>query len=207
MNSKSLPLPTLALILIPLVISACEFQPSITPIDWGTAPATSSFGTLSREQQVQEAIDAGEYQRAIELAIQLYEIDTSDANGVPTYDPNQSGVSITHDDGSVEIGDGFFSSPGLLASVIGHEMVHTHQLAEGRWYLEDQGVIMNEVEAYDWELTHAAENGLTQPEIEEAQELRDAYYGLLTQDYQALADQGIYTLPLPAAPIPSPSAP
>ena len=63
---------------------------------------------------------------------------------MPSYAPGLSGTSLTHEDGSVEIGPDFFDTPGLLASVIGHEIVHTHQLAEGRWYLEEQGIIMNE---------------------------------------------------------------
>ena len=186
---------------------ACEFEPSITPVDWGTAPPASSFGVVTREQQVQDAIDAGDYQRAIELAIDLYGIDISDANGVPSYAPGLSGTSLTHEDGSVEIGPDFFDTPGLLASVIGHEMVHTHQLAEGRWYLEEQGIIMNEVEAYDWELQQADENGLTQSEIDEVTQLRSLYYDLLTDENQELADQGIYDLPLPTASTPTPRSP
>jgi hypothetical protein len=195
------------LLLFSSLLWACEFEPSITPVDWGTAPPTSSFGVVTREQQVQEAIDAGEYQRAIALAIDLYGIDISDANGVPSYAPGLSGASLTHEDGSVEIGPDFFDSPGLLASVIGHEIVHTHQLAEGRWYLEEQGVIMNEVEAYDWELLHADENGLSESETDEVTQLRSMYYDLLTDENQELADRGVYELPLPAAPTPTSGSP
>ena len=111
-------------------------------------------------------------------------------------------MAITHEDGTVEIGDGFFSSPGLLASVIGHETVHTEQLANGRWYYDEQGIIMNEVEAYDWELANAAANGLSPAEIEEVQQLRRAYFDLLTDENQELAEQHLYVLPLPSAPIP-----
>jgi hypothetical protein len=186
---------------------ACGFEPSITPVDWATPPPGSSFGVVTREEQVQEAIDAGDYQRAIELAIDLYEIDISDANGPPTYSSALSDTSVTHDDGTVEIGSDFFATPGLLATTLGHEMVHTHQLAEGRWYLEEQGVIMNEVEAYDWELQHADANGLSGSEIEEITLLRSLYYDALTEENQALADQGNYLLPLPAAATPGPRSP
>ena len=195
------------LLLFSTVLWACEFEPSITPVDWDTAPPAPSFGVVTREQQVQEAIDTGDYQQAIELAIDLYGIDISDANGMPTYSTALSDTSVTYDDGTVEIGSDFFTTPGLLATTLGHEMVHTHQLAEGRWYLEEQGVIMNEVEAYDWELQNAAANGLSQAEIDEITLLRSLYYDVLTAENQALADQGIYNLPLPAAPTPTPRSP
>lgn len=195
------------LLLFSNALSACDFEPSITPIDWATPPPSSSFGVVTREQQVQEAIDAGDYQHAIELAIDLYGINISDANGMPTFSSALTDTSVTHDDGTVEIGSAFFATPGLLATTLGHEMVHTHQLAEGRWYLEEQGVIMNEVEAYDWELQNAAANGLSQAELDEITYLRSLYYDALTVDNQALADQGVYTLPLPAAATPSPRSP
>jgi len=195
------------LLLFSSALWACGFEPSLTPVDWATPPPSSSFGVVTREQQVQEAIDAGDYQRAIELAIDLYGIDISDANGVPTYSSALSDTSVTYDDGSVEIGSDFFDTPGLLATTLGHEMVHTHQLTEGRWYLEEQGVIMNEVEAYDWELQNAGANGLSESEIEEITLLRSLYYDALTEENQALADQAIYALPLPAAATPSPRSP
>jgi hypothetical protein len=195
------------LLLFSSALWACEFESSITPVDWATPPPSSSFGVVTREQQVQEAIDAGDYQRAIELAIDLYGIDISDANGMPTYSSALSDTSVTYDDGAVEIGSSFFDTPGLLATTLGHEMVHTHQLAEGRWYLEEQGVIMNEVEAYDWELQNAAANGLSQSEIDEITLLRSLYYDALTEENRAVADQGIYTLPLPTAATPSPRSP
>jgi len=195
--SRSLPFVALAVLVV-----ACGFESDITPIDWGETGEAPAFELGSREQLVQKAIGAGDYQGAIELAIEHYGIDTSGVTGSVTYEPELQGVAITLQDGTVVIGDGFFSSPGLLASVIGHEIVHTEQLANGRWYYDDQGIIINEVEAYDWELANASANGLTQPEIEEAQHWRANYYDLLTDENKALADQGIYKLPLPAAPPP-----
>lgn len=192
----------LASVVVSAALIGCEFEPELTPMDWGETPQAPAFDIDPREQQVQEAIDAGDYQGAIELTIELYDLDTSYVVGTPTYAPDLEGVSITHEDGTVEIGGDFFSSPGLLATVIGHELVHTEQLANGRWYYDDQGIIMNEVEAYDWELANAAANGLSAAEIEEVEALRAAYFDLLTEENQELANQGIYVLPLPAAPAP-----
>jgi hypothetical protein len=69
------------------------------------------------------------------------------------------GGAETHLDGTVVIGQGVFSSPGLLATVIAHEAFHAQQIADDRWFLEheEQGFYMNEVEAYAWNLEHAGE--------------------------------------------------
>lgn len=189
------------LLLVCSLASACGFEPSITPIDWGTAPAAPDFQLDSRAREVQAAIDEGDYQRAIDLAIQLYDIDVSAVNGVPTYDPNLGGAE-THLDGTVVIGQGVFSSPGLLATVIAHEAFHAQQLADDRWFLEheEQGFYMNEVEAYAWNLEHAGEFNMTEAEIADLQARYDTYYGLLLPEYQELVDQGIYDLPPLGAP-------
>jgi len=86
-------------------------------------------------------------------------------------------------------------------------MIHAQQLAEGRWYLEEQGIYMNEVEAYDWELSQAEYHGLSKAEKIEIVQLRGLYYSLLSEDNKALADQGFYVLPMEAFPTPTePSA-
>jgi hypothetical protein len=195
--SRSLPVAALAVLLV-----ACGFESDITPIDWGETGEAPAFEPGSREQVVQEAIDAGDYQGAIELAIEHYGIDTSGVIGSVTYIPGLEGLAFTRSDGVVGIGDGFFTSPGLLASVIGHEMVHIDQIHNGRDYPDGQGDIMNEVEAYDWELDNAVANGLSQADLETAQEIRALYYDELTDENKALVDQGIYVLPIPALPPP-----
>ncbi len=80
-------------------------------------------------------------------------------NGVPTYNPDMAGAE-TRPDGTVAIGRGVFSSPGLLATVIAHEALHAQQLANDRWFLEhaEQGLYMNEVEAYAWNMEHAGDS-------------------------------------------------
>jgi len=47
------------LLLVCSLASACGFEPSITPIDWGTAPAAPDFQLDSRAREVQAAIDEG----------------------------------------------------------------------------------------------------------------------------------------------------
>ncbi|HLF81021.1 MAG TPA: hypothetical protein VI410_04565 [Anaerolineales bacterium] len=184
------------LLLVCSVVAACAFEPSLTPIDWGSAPAAPDFELDPRARDVQEAIDEGDYQRAIDLAIQLYNIDVTAVSGVPAYDPNTAGAE-TRIDGTVVIGRGVFSSPGLLATVIAHEAFHAQQLADNRWFLEheEQGFYMNEVEAYAWNLAHAQEFNLTEEEIADLQARYDTYYAVLLPEYQELADQGIYDLP------------
>jgi hypothetical protein len=217
-----------------VVLSACRFEPSITPIAWPTAPSTPDirFGTPrlstapvdlpttastsvyepgTREARVQEAIDAGDYQRAIDLTIELYGVDISNAPGVPTYNPNMySGYFGTTDprDGSIELGRAAFESPGTLATTLGHEAVHSTQIAQGRAYLivdeagdidtfDEQGWHLNELEAWMWELEHAEQNGLSEDQIQEIQREVDIIYDELTEENRSLADAGIYALPTP----------
>jgi hypothetical protein len=200
------------------IFSACEveFEPSITPINWSTVPPASEFEFESeidpRASQVQEAIDVEDYQLAIEMTIELYDLDVSNAPGVPQYNEKLIYYGITDPrDGSIEIGPDAFSSPGMLATTIGHEAVHATQIAEGRSYLDVeaewqivdlQGYRLTELEAWKWELEHADENGLTNEELAQVQAMVDKLYDLLTEENQALADEGIYTLPTPGAETP-----
>ena len=219
-----------------LMLSGCKFESSITSIDMATAPPAPdfAFGTLepsfstidplivdptpdneidNRESRVQAAIDAGDYQLAIDLVIELYNIDISNAAGVPQYNPNLfPGYYATTDptDGSIEVGSDAFASPGILASTLGHEAVHANQIAEGRAYLgvdesgevyiiDLQGVYLNELEAWRWELEHAMENGLSDTEIIEIRNVIDGFYDLLNDENKALADNDIYELPTPGS--------
>ena len=208
------------------VLSACKFEESITPIAWPTgSPESGVVVTLSseeatlspseRETSVQQAIDDGDYQLAIELVVDLYNIDISDAAGMPQYSSGMGGAYATTDprDGSILVGPGAFSSSAILATSIGHEVIHTKQMAEGRAYLavddagevypiSEQGYYINELEAWKWESEHAEENGLPEGEIEIIQDAIDSYYNLLTDENKELADRGTYVLPdvEPAAP-------
>jgi hypothetical protein len=67
---------------------------------------------------------------------------------------------------NIRFGPSAFSSPGWLASSIAHENVHLQQLLDGHMYYDDPGTALNELEAYNWELGHASEMGLTTSEVE-----------------------------------------
>ncbi len=68
--------------------------------------------------------------------------------------------------------------------------------------LDQQGLFLNQLEAFVWELEHAEEYGLPDEEIEFVEEFVDYYYELLTDENRALADEGIYQLPEIEATVP-----
>mgnify|MGYP002400494970 CR=1 FL=1 len=152
-------------------------------------------GVDPRLKPVQDKIDAGDKQGAIDEAIKQYGLGLKDVKGTPQYDSSTSGEGATSPDGSVTIGDAAFSSPGWLASSVGHEGLHATQAAEGRWYTDDEGTALNEVECYDWELANARQNGLSTTEIAELQSRRQAHYDALSDTVKKRVDKGDYTLP------------
>ncbi len=152
-----------------------------------------------RVTAVQALIDKGDKDGAIAEAAKQYKIDISTAKGTPKYDASTSGEGATSKDGTVKIGDDAFSSPGWLASSVGHEIVHTQQIAD-RWYTDAQGTHINEIEAYDWEIKHAPDNGLTAAEVAELNKRRTSHYNSLTADNKKIIDGGSYKLPAPKAP-------
>ena len=144
---------------------------------------------------VQAFIDKGDKAGAIAEAIKQYGVDTSSAKaGSPVYSASTSGEGATSKDGNIKIGDKAFSSPGWLASSIGHEHVHAQQAAD-RWYTGPQGTLINEIEAYDWEIKNASRFNLSAAEIKELQSRRDAHYNGLNADNKKIIDGGAYTLP------------
>ncbi len=165
-----------------------------TPGDGGGTPGGGG-GADPRAEAVQKHIDAGDRQTAIEEAIKQYGLDLKNVNGTPQYDSSTSGEGATSPDGSVSIGDDAFSSPGWLASSIGHEAIHADQAKEGRWYTDDEGTALNEVEAYDWELRNAKANGLSDAEVKEIESRRQSWYDQLSPDVQKRVDKGDYTMP------------
>lgn len=227
---------TCIVLLCLFLLSACRFEDTITPIVWEGGEAESvpaeeieplpdddsseppalppeeeenEVELTEREATIQEAIDEGDYQQAIELTVDLYDLDTSDAPGMPQYStdvpPNTYAVTDPGD-GSVLVGPASFSSPATLATTLGHELVHTQQIAEGRAYLvedengdaqviSEQGIFLNELEAWKWELEHADENELPDEELELIQAGIDHYYTLLTDENKDLADNEVFVLP------------
>ncbi len=161
----------------------------------GGASGGGASGPDPRLKPVQDKIDAGDKQGAIEEAIKQYGIDLKNVKGTPQYDSSTSGEGATSQDGSVSIGDDAFSSPGWLASSVGHEALHATQAKEGRWYTDDEGTALNEVECYDWEIAHAKQNGLSASEVSELQSRRQAHYDQLSDTVKKRVDKGDYTLP------------
>jgi len=166
----------------------------------GAAAAAAAAGkagakTDPRADAVRKLIDAGNKQGAIDEAVKQYGIDTSKVNGKPTYNSATSGEGATRPNRSVSIGDAAFSSPGWLASSVGHESLHARQASEGRWYTDAQGDAMNEVECYDWEIKNASANGLSAAETAELGRRRTAYHNLLNATNMKRVDGGTYTKP------------
>lgn len=159
-----------------------------------TAPPAAN---ALREAQVQKLIDAGDRDAAIQEASRLYNIDTSAVNGPIRFDQSISGEGVTSVGGTVKIGADAFTSPGWLASSIGHEALHARQLKEGRWDRKDtpQGIAINEVEGYDWEINHAVQNGLNQQDVATLKHRREQHYQRLSDTNKHRIDQGNYTLP------------
>lgn len=152
-----------------------------------------------RVTAVQAFIDKGDKDGAIAESVKQYGIDTSKAKGAPKFNASTSGEGDTDPDGTVSIGDKAFTSPGWLASSVGHEMVHTQQIAD-RWYTDAQGTHVNEIEAYDWEIKHAPDNGLTAAEVAVLTRRRTSHYNKLNADNKKIIDGGSYKLPPPKAP-------
>ena len=150
---------------------------------------------LSREEEILKLIKAGDRNGAILKAIELYNLDVSAIKGTPAYDKLVSGEGLTSPDGKVTIGDDAFSSPGWLASSIGHEALHAAQLQDGRWNDHPESRGLNEVEAYDYEIANASQNGLSDKEVAELTSRREAEYKQLPQSARDRVDNGDYTPP------------
>lgn len=161
------------------------------------APTPAPIGKTTAEKAaaVQKFIDAGDKPGAINEAIRQYGLDTSSAKaGTPKYDSSVRGEGATSKDGTMKIGDKAFKSPAWLATTIAHEHVHAQQAAD-RWYTGPQGTALNEVEAYDWELTNQAKFGFTDAELREIRSRRKTHYDELNADNKKIVDGGSYKLP------------
>jgi WXG100 family type VII secretion target len=148
-----------------------------------------------RAEAVKKFIDKGDKQGAIDESIKQYGIDVSQVNGKPTYNSATKGEGATAPNRKVSIGDAAYSSPGWLASSVGHESLHARQAAEGRWYTDPQGDAMNEVECYDWEIKNAPSNGLSAAEVKDLASRRKSYYDTLNATNKKQIDSGKYTKP------------
>jgi RHS repeat-associated protein len=161
--------------------------------------------------------DANACQTATERAVKLWGLNMgSSNNGTILYFPsygseegnygNEAGTN-PQPPHQTKIGPGAFSSPAWLVSTLRHEGVHRIQYDEERGspltalrYLDKQTTHLNEVEAYDTELTFAQDSGLSSLEVQQIKERRNYQYNGgdqlwegLDDEYKRRADLGVYT--------------
>jgi hypothetical protein len=153
----------------------------------------------AERKEIHNAIQSGDKEKAIKLAIKYYGIDTSSAKGVK-YDPNHPKIgSYSKETDEIKLGTSAFwsngkISPDKLAAVIHHETIHARhtkdpkeeqgQTEQGRW--------AEHTEIWD-ESIRAAKGIDIEKGVLEEMELyrRDHYYGL-RQENRAKVDQGKY---------------
>jgi uncharacterized Zn-binding protein involved in type VI secretion len=153
------------------------------------------FAVGTPQALIQDLINKGKKQEAIEQAVKHYGVDISQAKTV-TYDPTVKGEAVTSNDGRVRVGDKAFASPGWLGSSIAHETeVHVNEQAKkGKWYTGKQGTAIQEVQAYDHEIANARKYGLTDSEVNDLKKRRKRDYDELDPEYQKRADKGNYDM-------------
>ena len=161
-----------------------------------------------------------ECQEAVDKAIGFFDLDIpTGAEIVITYDPTLDWEGATDpfiQDGKIfiRIGPAAFRSFGWLGSTINHELCHAKQMLgptcqtyrkwlEGRWIFEKtigarsgdlfhQDWAMNELEAYDLELSMAEYFGLTTNEVAMLGRRITKHYNYLNKANQARADIHFY---------------
>jgi hypothetical protein len=142
-------------------------------------------------------------QSAIRRAIDVYEIDVGHVSVGVHYSPHgdmreREGATYVDRDGTVrvEIGDAAFGSAGQLGSTIGHEVeVHVNrQLARGVYYppSDEQGTLLQEVEAYDYELASTERYGLGPDEVKVLRQRRAIHYRRLQWENRKRVDEATY---------------
>jgi RHS repeat-associated protein len=199
-SGHCIPCIVIGIIILAVGTSSCNSSPTNQPTD-----------SLSPLDAIQKNIDAGtpeSYKMAIDLAVEYYQLDTSH-----TITGNSEGIFVdsglnrasngyTYPNRAIGISyNAFPQTPGELGSTLNHELLHATQIAEGRSYtneqgncIDQQGCIMNEVEAWTLELNNAAYFGLSEEEIDFIRKKWLEDYNKLTPENQARADQGIYTV-------------
>lgn len=141
------------------------------------------------EKDGKKAEAAAKKQEAIDEAIKVYKIDTSQTKGV-TYDPTEKANASTSSDGVVTVGDPAFRNPAWLGSTIGHESeVHVNeQGAKGKWYTGNEGTAIQEVQAYDNEIANAERYGTSEADLKDLKEARQEEYDKLSNEYKQRVD-------------------
>ena len=110
---------------------------------------------------------------------------------------DREGATHVDQDGTirVEIGDEAFASAGRLGSAIAHEVeVHVKRhLAQGIYYppTDEQGSLLQEVEAYDYELESKDRFGLSTEELHLLAQRRASCYQRLHWQNRKRADRAL----------------
>jgi RHS repeat-associated protein len=164
----------------------------------------------TEQQEIQALIDNGEYEAAIALANELYDIEldiTSIVIASPPSNPIARGEVLPS--GQVYIAPSTVTNTAaLLIETLYHESVHVEQLFNKRYYVDPEngpyeGLNMNEVEAYDRTIAHYRELDLPLSSLLSMLRDRKKYYDNLSPSSQQEVNAGNYTLPLPYVPVPS----
>jgi hypothetical protein len=143
-------------------------------------------------------------QAAIARAIEAYNIDVRSVPFGVHYSVHggmreREGATYLDQDGTirVEIGDEAFRSAAQLGSTIGHEVeVHVNrQIVKQVFYpqSDEQGTLIQEVEAYDYELANKDRYGLSHDEVKLLKRRRAIHYQRLQWENRKRVDASIYT--------------
>jgi hypothetical protein len=134
----------------------------------------------SRQSEIQNLLVNENYQGAIDATINLYGIETY---APIKFDPNSAG-SVTHvEDGLSEIGTEAMTTVEKLVASVAHEAEHQDQLFNSRWYTNEDGIVLNEIEAYDNVINSADELELSPSTITWLEKKREVYLFLLRPDF------------------------
>jgi hypothetical protein len=178
--------------------------PSSGPISADPIAEPEQVAKKPTKADIDKAIKAGDYKKAVELAAKLLGIKA-------VYDPKISGEGVVGPDGELRIGKNAFTfvdtstgksrpaTAGWVMSAIEHESVHQSQREPGpsyRWGRDGtQGGIINQAESYKTELDHARKNGLKQPEIDELERRYNEQLELLRPPYRQQVERGDFSVP------------
>jgi RHS repeat-associated protein len=140
--------------------------------------------------------DTTQITKVVYDTLTYYGIDTSGVNSI-IYKPNFPDDAASTKRGLIVLGPSAFRSLGYLGSTLAHEIeVHIHlQLQMGLWWTDRQGVALQEVQAYDRQLSPAqiARFGLSPSETSVLQGYRATNYNILSPANQARANAGDFS--------------
>jgi hypothetical protein len=155
--------------------------------------------TEAQKKEIADTIRAGDKQKAIDLTLKYYGIDSSAASSIK-YDQHMSEIA-SFDPATKEIKlrtDAFYSqaqiSPDKLASVLYHQNTHARHNADPKEELgkTDQGASAEEIEIFDENISRAQAAGIQQSVIDELEYYRRIHYRSLNPENKQKIDKGQY---------------